>query len=488
MLTFNSKRYNKKSNNTFIIKKLIFYPLIFPFLANAILPAITSNKIKGNAPIFISNKAKDNLGFTVNGTFYSDKLGNLPQFFNKNLTINDFKVKTVTNSDFSPLNDYYDEDGDEAKTSGNGTFSIGTITFNWKDNSGKVIPKSDYTKTIGCGSNFSMPLNLEITVSDIQVHSEYGIPQDSDLNKLIKTYQILPKSEICFAKPNQMIVNNQQTWASVRPILYNGKTECILAGYNDNELNLSITDSNRGNKGWNYLGYEYRDTTCGGGYDHTVFDPQNGFYASINPKFPTTGFAGAKFQLIMTGAQTDWDFSVNSNPLGSVTVDPNGNVYLNSKPNGTVTILAKFKQNLSIIHTYNFNPTKIWVIPNGNTSYTYTQAVNLCNGEANIPTRAEMTNSPNAPASWTTYPKTWDVFTRTINEGLLSEWGMTFKENYPDSNWPNGYSGTWFHSSDIFPDAYLYPGLQDSRYAIDAWIGQIEVWKQGELLHTVCKG
>lgn len=474
MLTFNSKRYNKKSNNTFIIKKLIFYPLIFPFFANAILPGITSNKIKGNAPIFISNKAKDNLGFTINGTFYSDKLGNLPQFFNKNLTINDFKVKTVTNSDFSPLNDYYDDkDGDEAQTSGNGTFSIGTITFKWKDNSGRVIPKSDYTKTIGCGSNFSMPLNLEITVSDIQAHSEYGIPKDSDLNKLIKTYQISPKSEICFAKPNQMIVNNQQTWASPYIVQQkDGKTDCDLVNNGDFY------------KGWNKAGTEYRNKTCGGGYNHSVFDPQNGFYASANPKFPTTGFPGAKFQLIMTGTQTDWEFSVNVNPEGSVTVDPYGNVELNSKPNGIVTVLAKFKQDSNIVHTYNFNPTKTWVIPQGENFNTFAQAVTLCNGEINLPTRAEMTNSPNAPASWTTLPLEWDVFTRTINEGLLNEWGTVNDINYPNSKWSRNYY--WFHSSDVFPKAFSYPELQD-RYSIDAWIGQIAVWGKGQLLHTVCK-
>ena len=71
--------------------------------------------------------------------------------------------------------------------------------------------------------------------------------------------------------------------------------------------------------------------------------------------------------------------------------------------------------------------------------YTYQQAVNIFGGEANLPSWSEMTNSPNAPTSWTIDPYTWDAFTRTIGNGVLSEWGMTIKRIYPDSNWFQGF-------------------------------------------------
>ncbi|WP_141675108.1 hypothetical protein [Gilliamella sp. Bif1-4] len=62
------------------------------------------------------------------------------------------------------------------------------ITFKWFDNAGQEISKSQYGKVIGCGSGFQMPLKLVITLSDIQVHSEYGVPKDSELYNLTKIY------------------------------------------------------------------------------------------------------------------------------------------------------------------------------------------------------------------------------------------------------------------------------------------------------------
>ncbi|WP_218837609.1 hypothetical protein, partial [Gilliamella sp. Occ4-3] len=458
---------------------ILFIFFLLPFSATATLSATTVGTIMGNAPLFISASSENNLGFTVKDTFYSEQLKNIPKSFDKNLTLNDFIIKTPTDFKFSPTLNYYDEDGDRA--SDKGAFSIGAITFKWFDNAGQEISKSQYGKVIGCGSGFQMPLKLVITLSDIQVHSEYGVPKDSELSNLTKIYQINTDSAICFAKPNQMIVNNNQTWGSPYHFTQNGKTDCVLVGYGTVED--SLIDPNRGYKGWNKIGTEYRDSICGGGYDHNVFDPLNGFYASAYPKFPTTGFSGAQFQLIMTGAQTDWDYSVNTTPVGSVTVDNNGMVYLNHKPNGAVTVSAKFKSDNSIIHSYTFNPTKTWVAPKDGV-YTYEQATQVCHGEANIPTRAEMSNSPNASDSWKIVPLTWDLFTRTINQGVLSEWGMTTFPNYPKSNWFTGEQ--WFFSSDEFPLTNQYPG-RSNRYAIDAWIGQVEVWGKEQKLHAVCK-
>jgi hypothetical protein len=483
--TANSKQQTGyKLNKNIVTSTLFFISCPFSFSASATLSAVTANSIKGNAPIFISNFSENNLGFTVKDIFYNEQLNNIPTFFDKNLTINDFiiKIPTIDELKLSPTQNYYDEDGDKGKTSEQGTFSFSSINFKWFDNAGQEITKSQYNKAIGCGSGFQMPLKLAITLSDVQVHSEYGDPKDSPLSNLTKVYQINTTSEICFAKPNQMIVNNKQTWGSPYHFTKNGKTDCALIGYND--IDSSIVDYNRGDKGWNKPGTEYRDHLCGGGYDHNVFDPINGFYASANPKFPTTGFPGAQFQLIMTGAQTDWDYSINANPVNSVTVDKYGMVVLNSKPTGSVTISAKFKPDPNIVKTYTFNPTKTWVIPQGDVLHTYEQAKIACGGEKNIPTRAEMSNSPNASETWLEDPLKWDLFTRAINQGLLSEWGMANDINYPNSTWSHYYY--WFFSSDEFPLTEQYPEYFN-KYAIDAWIGQIQVWGKEQLLHAVCK-
>ncbi|KDN09420.1 hypothetical protein [Gilliamella sp. Imp1-1] len=71
----------------------------------------------GNAPLFISASSENNLGFTVKDTFYSEQLKNIPKSFDKNLTLNDFIIKTPTDFKFSSTLNYYDEDGDRGKTS-----------------------------------------------------------------------------------------------------------------------------------------------------------------------------------------------------------------------------------------------------------------------------------------------------------------------------------------------------------------------------------
>ena len=96
-----------------------------------------------------------------------------------------------------------------------------------------------------------------------------------------------------------------------------------------------------------------------------------------------------------------------------------------------------------------------------------------------------MSNSPNAPMSWTEWPLEWDAFTRTIGQGLLSEWGMTIKNTYPDSNWFDGF--LWFYSRDKYIDPVSDSDYFLDRFAIDAWIGQIKVYKKSNDLHAVCK-
>ncbi|OCG72101.1 hypothetical protein, partial [Gilliamella sp. Fer4-1] len=89
--TANSKQQTGyKLNKNIVASTLFFISYPFSFSASATLSAVTANSIKGNAPIFISNFSENNLGFTVRGAFYSEQLNNIPTFFDKNLTLNDF--------------------------------------------------------------------------------------------------------------------------------------------------------------------------------------------------------------------------------------------------------------------------------------------------------------------------------------------------------------------------------------------------------------
>ena len=474
-----------------LVKPFIYILFILCFLGvsqkSLALTAHSINVIIGNKPKVVDiDGASKKHGFTVNGVLYSSNTNNLSDTqinqFDGNLTINDFIIKDYAMNDLDVMANYDDTDGDGIRN--NTPFTVEETNYSWFDNKGIKIENNE--KIIGCGSDISMPLTLTITTK-VKTYSEYGIPNESEYVDITQKYKIMAKPEICYAKPYGMILYPQYVWGSVRPVTYQGSLDCLLSGYAEHEFESSLfDDSKHWVNGWNYDNSRERDSYCGGGYNANVFDPVNGFKVSASPHFPTTGFPGAKFQLVMTGHQDDFEYTYSATPNDSITVDKQGYVMLIKKPIGPVTITAKFKHDEQIPEqNYTFNLTGIWAVPYGNDYYTYQQTVNLCGGESNIPSRTEMSNSPNAPMSWTEWPLEWDAFTRTIGQGLLSEWGMTIKNTYPDSNWFSGF--LWFYSRDQYIDPVSDSDYFMDRFAIDAWIGQIKVYKKSNDLHAVCK-
>ena len=418
-------------------------------------------------------------GFMLDNVFYSSSTNNLSDTkinqFDGNFTINDFIIKDYAINDLNIITNYDDVDGDFINSKI--PFTVEETNYSWSDNKGIKIVDNDRAKKIGCGSGFSMPLNLTITTK-VKAYSEYGIPNESEYAEITQKYKIMARPEICYAKPYGMVLRPQYIWGSVKTVRDNGgNLDCILTGTGTSDLI----------HGWNYDNGRDRDSICGGGYNSNVFDPIYGFKASANPHFPTTGFSGARFQLVMSGHQDDFDYTLSAMPNDSVEIDNQGNVMLLKKPVGKVIIKVKFKNDEQFPEqSYSFNLTGIWALPQGQIDkvYTYQEVVNMCGGESKLPTRTEMSNSPNAPASWIKYPYEWDAFTRDIGTGLLSEWGMTTKETYPDSNWFTGYH--WFYSKDKYLGPYGDNNHLFDRFAIDAWIGQIGVWAEEQQLRGVC--
>lgn len=122
-----------------------------------------------------------------------------------------------------------------------------------------------------------MSFNLQI-ILQVQTFSKYRIPKQSDIVPITKNYKIMAKSQICYAKPYQMILFPNAVWASVTPIQDQGKLDCFFAGYADNELTLYTSDGSKHLvNGWNLDNTRVRNSDCGGGYNADVFDPVNGF-------------------------------------------------------------------------------------------------------------------------------------------------------------------------------------------------------------------
>ncbi|XKM13514.1 hypothetical protein RCS94_10890 [Orbaceae bacterium ac157xtp] len=375
------------------------------------LSATSANTIQGSRPGFTGQSGAKKLGFVVNGTPYSESLNNINptdiKEFNAGLKLSDFTVTSLTASDFSPTADYADADGDLAHPTA--AFSMSPRTFEWRDKFDTVISPSNYNQTLGCGSGLNLPLKLRITLPDVKVRSRYGNPSESIPTPLVQEYKIGTESGICFAQPNAMKVKPNETW-------------------------LGYTNSAGTRWSWNtgsITPHQYN----GGGYDPAQFDPTWGFKASLGTKFPTTGFPGASFNLIMTSNATDYTFTHNGG--SAVTIGTDGKVTLNSKPSGPVTIKAKFNAT-SQIHEYTFDPRTVWVEPNP-TNMNYASAVSACGGANKIPTRAQLTNSPRktAPQNWS---REQNRCTRKVDGSVFSEWGYTSSRTYPDSQWAYGGS------------------------------------------------
>ncbi|MWP63040.1 hypothetical protein [Gilliamella sp. Pas-s25] len=463
VLPFNVKSSNYRSN---LITKIVTLPaslkpkfiktslillsqLAISSSTYAILTATSSHVITGNAPQVVALLSANKHGFAVNGVFYSEASDTLKsdevKEFDGNLTLNDFKVANYTSTDLDRFDNYRDLDGDYADPQQ--PFKVDSTYYWWYDNSGKRITGADIRKAIGCGSGFSMPLKL-IIQSKVKTYSEYGIPKESEQLILSKTYQIAAKSELCYAKPNSAIIYPEHQWGKL--------------GDNPN-LNYRMY--------WNSPDGRTR-SKGGGGYTQD-YVPDYGFKAvthvSGGRNFPTTGFPGAKFQLVMAGAQTDYRYQIINNPGGGVSIDENGMVKLTSKPTGTVTVKAILKRNPSVSYDYSFNPTSIWAIPQGDIKGVYDTAVKRCGGSNNVVGRYELTNAPFTSRDDDPAIFLGGILTRAIDGSLFSEWGFINQKAYPDSQWRGGVYWTRDRSSYSTRQYHIYADSGHVGEGDDSW-------------------
>ncbi|XKM12554.1 hypothetical protein RCS94_05895 [Orbaceae bacterium ac157xtp] len=397
------------------------------------LSATSANTIKGSAPWFKGQSGAKKLGFKIGNTTYSESEGNLSStddnVFDPALTPNHFQITALTANDFTVQDDYEDVNGDSASST---PFTMDSMSVVWKDRTNRVLTSSDMAKMLGCGGDLNLPLTLTITIPNVQVHSEYGDPRDSDPAVLEQNYKINTTQGFCFARPNSL------SWA----------------------------------QDWGASG----NSTNGGGYTED-FDPDNGFKAepTLSPdKFPTTGFPGAQFTLIMTGNNSDWTFR----SVGGSVVDANGKVTLNSKGGtGGITIKAKLKNSNPVIErSYTFKPNKVWVKPYDIFNpHSYAWAQSVCGSNRKIPTRAHLTNSPLinlAAGAGGVVPN--NAHTRAIGGGVSNEWGSLNYTSYPESEWNMGGNAYWTREKYSSTEPFFFWGVDGTigwtNIVHDKWV------------------
>ena len=379
--------------------------------------ANTVNTIIGSKPKIVNIEAASNKhGFILNGVFYSSSSHNLNDTdineFDGLTKFSDFIIKNYTENDLDNSSNYDDSDGDNIRN--NKPFIVEQTVYNWFDNNGEKIPDSDIGNIIGCGSNYAMPLSLTLKTS-VKTYSEYGNPNESESVEITKIYKIAPTGDVCYLKPNstKVLPLNQWRGSDAQGTMYPWNTGPIKP-----------------------------DPESGGGYNED-FIVDKGFRARpiVSDKpFPTTGFPGAEFQLIMNYSQDSYTYNVAVNPGNVATVDQTGNVLLKAKPpegNGDIVIRATLKSSPNKHFDYKFNPTSVWIEPQNVGSYDWRTAFNrFCGGIDGFPSRKDYSNSPvvNVGPNWQRHGK-WNFSTRAINQGLYPEWGFTNRRTYPNSKW-----------------------------------------------------
>lgn len=426
-----------------LLYTITFIPLLFVFsninMANAIISTTSSKTIQGNSPeFFITDSVKNKLGFTYNRIDYSESIGNIQSdsilYFDKPMiNLNDFKMKTFF-TERQTINDstgeYYDVDGD-------GFADIPVtqeLTFIWRDNNQTQIDANDY-QNVGCHNNkYAMPLTLEIISNNIQVHTKYGHPNTSDpVQPIIKTYQ-LAFVGICYAKPNSLIVDPTTQWRAVKA----DKTG--LSGWNPTGVNINGASQTE------------PVTFYGGGY-RKEYVPYHGFKFlpgnNTDGHFPHTGFDGAQFQVVMSGSQEDYNYSISYNS-GKYTVDQNGMITFvdKSEPEDEIIMTATLKSDPNYTFKYNFKIAK-WLYPmkifdDESFNFTIEEMKQLCiNDNKMLATFRDLSGA-------TTYLE-YNVMVRgfgpVMNEwGRLAQPGQKTSDTYPKSKWGHA----WYYNRDYY--------------------------------------
>lgn len=488
----NKKGVSSKLNIKKKLIKISFFSVIFAISSlnetNAMLSATTFRMIQGNEPQFFANETIINkLGFHYNGNDYNELNGNIKsdtiKYFDENTKLSDFNIKSyfTPRASINDLSgDYFDVDGDAFDPV---TPVTNTLKFVWKDNRGKLIDEVDYDDIVCSHNKYEMPLQLEITAKDIKIKTEYGYPQESypvshiitdslETKPITKTYKIAI-AKACFAKPNGINSSPDYQWRSVK---------------NDNS---GVDDKwNLTGAGINGINKDKPNPELGGGYtdDYVV---NQGFKvkptASNGKLFPTTGFKGAQFQLVMGGRQEDYIFT-SSNTF--TPVDENGLVTLEG-PVKNATISATLKSDNNIHYNYSFT-LDLWVEPTDDLVTNQQEAKLKCVSPMSLLSRQDLNNGSSfSSKNLDSYQgRIYNVFTRGIGLGVFGEWGRAIKydiygisPSYPKSNWSYG----WFFTKETHPTTNINnptEGIVVSNH--DGMISFPSAWGRDESKRVVC--
>ncbi|HGY4723555.1 TPA: invasin domain 3-containing protein [Citrobacter amalonaticus] len=184
----------------------------------------------------------------------------------------------------------------------------------------------------------------------------------------------------------------------------------------------------------------------------------NGASFTTSQGFPTTGFTGAKFQLLMNGVTTwNGDYNWSTNQTGWTSVDTGGTVTFTgtaTTATKSVTITATPKEGGAPARTYSFTVSN-WYRATTTSTYTYSAAVTYCSGLGGVlPTRLNLINTNITSGS---------VSARGVGY-LWGEFGHISSSTYPLAS--TGFSVNWTRTNDATGTSHYFVWMSNPGSAV----------------------
>ncbi|MCS3490721.1 Ig-like domain-containing protein [Enterobacter sp. SLBN-59] len=181
----------------------------------------------------------------------------------------------------------------------------------------------------------------------------------------------------------------------------------------------------------------------------------NGATFAASSHFPTTGFTGAKFQVLLSGSASNNSNYNWSADQGWVSVDASGNVsFTGTATSGTktVTITATPKAGGAPL-TYTFTVSK-WFVNNRNNTMNWGTADEYCSFRGGLPTVADLTSVGSTRGVGSLWAEWGRLDTAYSGSGFLGSLYWTSADNgagyYYYVNLGNGGVGYSYDTSGIY--------------------------------------
>jgi hypothetical protein len=406
--------------------------LFSAFSSQALTTQVTRNVINGSAPYLTFDGGRtratnvDELlsitlpsGTRIKPSTNTSSAANPIQLQHANINFTHIGMFVPTNTGsvalstlIGPLYNYWRDDDGDGQGSG-GVTATGSLTLSIVDKAGHAVDRRD-TLTI-CNA----PYEVTLSSSGGTLSTRYGFPKSRSFSARSATYYISPKASpaVCFAKPDMYLATGNYAGP---PAIWNPAKGFLTQSTVPSDYHRNFPTTGAHNL--------YFDLDIGGVDATSLTWPDVVHPSGITVKLSVTSATTVRATLVgpvATSAQ------ISSSSPGNIPRPP--------LP-ATFELVGRDSSGNKVI-TYGFR-LKQWFVNRGTSMHTYPDSLSWCSSIGySMPRVRDLTNavrssSEGYPISGATPPSSRNNYTRHIDAGFFSEWGIM-----------NGYTGASFADS-----------------------------------------